>query len=72
MFGCWHKYTEVKDGYQYCNKCGLAKSAPDAACCHKWEKIAEYTETVILTQAVLAYIYVMQCKKCGDIKKEEI
>jgi hypothetical protein len=35
---CFHKYSEVKEDFQYCLKCGKAIVAP---CPHKWAEIEE-------------------------------
>ncbi len=45
---CNHKYGEVKDGYQYCEYCNLARKVPEftknsGTCTHpKWEVVEAY------------------------------
>lgn len=34
---CLHKFGKVENGYQYCQKCGIAIAAPKINCNHKWE-----------------------------------
>lgn len=72
IFGCNHIYSEVKpDGYQYCKLCGKSYLAPiHEKCFHIWD------EEKVLTVSnrndyITKYIYVLRCKKCGDMKKEE-
>lgn len=68
---CWHKWGEIKDGYQYCKKCGIAIPVP---CNHKWETICESN---ILTAVpgghnITGKMYAQKCKICGEIKKMKV
>jgi hypothetical protein len=65
---CFHSYGEIRDGYQYCKKCGKAILVP---CNHKW---------TILSQGKLGgrcnpnltvgNFYDRQCEKCGELKRD--
>lgn len=65
---CNHKYGEVKEGYQYCLKCGRAILAP---CNHVWE-IIEGKEVVSRFNSLTGFFYVNRCKKCGVIDSNKI
>jgi len=66
MFGCNHKYGEVKGRYQYCEKCGKAIIAP---CLHKWVKIDKIESSYLVAGNVNEIIYVNRCSLCGVIEK---
>ena len=80
MFSCWcykHHFGEVKDGYQYCAKCGIARSV---LCNHKWKTIGN-SQIVRKPfgkvdnndcQRVIGEIYILQCEKCGEILEKKI
>ncbi len=72
MFGCKHKYGDVKEGYQYCKKCGKAICAPENSCIHKWEEIRRLEINNPYGSIPLGDIYVLKCNKCGEIKKVKI
>lgn len=71
MFGCKHKFGKIEDGYQYCTKCGKAKAAPFRECEHKWEIINQFS-IQITDNWTNGILYICQCTKCGDIKKNKI
>jgi len=60
---CWHKWGEVKDGFQYCKKCGLALSI---SCNHIWNTISE--GDIVHSDKIVGKMYIQKCKKCGEIK----
>lgn len=72
MFGCKHKYGKIEDGYQYCEKCGLARPAPPRECEHKWVKHTEFEGGNILSNHISSHIYVMSCSNCGEIKQVKV
>lgn len=57
-----HKWSDSKDGYQYCTICNIARPMP---CCHKWEIIDHYA--VYRFKLVKDYGYILQCKECGEL-----
>lgn len=68
---CFHKWGEIRDGYQYCDKCNAARVV---GCCHKWKTV----ETGVLRQRSVTgewlgvgRTYYSECEKCGIHKKEE-
>lgn len=69
MFGCKHKYGKVEDGYQYCEKCGKAITAPLRQCNHKWVELTQYTVSNIVGHNVTGNIYIMRCEHCGEMDK---
>jgi uncharacterized OB-fold protein len=69
MFGCRHKYGEVKEGYQYCAKCGKAIAAPKRECEHNWIEMDKYGAGSVFNNNIHTYIYMMRCTKCGETKK---
>ncbi len=70
MFGCKHKFESIiKDGYQFCNKCG--KAFP-VKCNHKWKIYEKYSTHKFRSSEINNVIYIMMCAHCGDIKKEKI
>ncbi len=72
MFWCKHGYDEVKDGYQYCNKCGVAIAAPRFNCNHRWVQIAKYSKGPTWNDSITTIISVRECTNCGEIKQVEI
>ena len=71
---CRHKYGTVKDGHQYCDKCGKAVSAPERICGHEWTKKESYKERMapLLGGRLTGLINIMECNHCGKMKKEVI
>lgn len=69
LFGCNHKFGTVVDGYQYCEKCGLAKTAE---CPHHYVELGVFGKGLRFSESYYKHIYVLQCSKCGDIKQVEI
>lgn len=69
MFQCKHKYGEVKDGFQYCEKCGKAISAPAKVCSHNWVNVNTFTVGTVFNANISSYLYVMRCTNCGNMKK---
>ncbi len=77
---CWHKYGQVKNKYQYCIKCGIARSVTppplpallskpeEPPCRHQWERYSEITSTI--HKGVVGHI--LECSKCGDMKNHHI
>ena len=72
MNWCNHKYGEIKEGYQYCKKCGKAKAAPKRECEHNWSTVSQYEYSNIINNNINNIVYVMRCSKCGDIKKVDL
>ncbi len=64
-----HKYEkEIKNGYQYCEKCGKAIKIE---CNCIWEIIERHNVFLYEGDKIPAYIYyILQCKNCGRIIKE--
>lgn len=67
MFRCKHKYGKIEDGFQYCEKCGKAISAPARICSHKYQNKDQLKRTNRFGGS--SFVYVMACAHCGDIKK---
>lgn len=68
---CFHKYGNIqKDGYQYCSKCGVAKSAPAKVCSHKFHtvKVVE----VLYFGNVVGEHRVCECARCGVVQVYKI
>lgn len=64
-----HRFGPVaSDGYQYCLKCGFAR-APE--CVHKWKNLQSFEITNGYGNHV-ANLYVQQCEKCGELRRERI
>lgn len=63
---CKHKFGEIRDGYQYCVKCG--KAVP-VACNHMW-KIFEQYELVRNNRPVVGNHIILQCSRCGEMKHD--
>lgn len=64
---CKHKFGEIKEGYQYCSKCGIAKVVD---CNHVWEERDKTTLVDNMRSAnpsTLGWSYIDRCKKCGKI-----
>lgn len=66
---CFHKYGEIKDGFQYCLKCGKAIFVK-IECQHKWKTIR--IGNVKHGGLVYAVNYVQECEKCGCIINKQI
>ena len=78
---CWHKWGEIKEGYQYCKRCGVAKRVK---CVHKWKKTHEHKvhHTSIyernVTQAQLeklapdGILFILQCELCGEVTRRKV
>ena len=79
MFGCKHKYGAITDGYQYCEKCGIATTVE---CNHKWDIKESYTNTVpcmillddnsVQRRRTDGRSYIMNCEKCGEVKSKRV
>ena len=68
---CSHKYGEVKDGYQYCEKCGKAIPVAPMACSHHW--VNESSWNVKAPRGnVYKVIHLDRCDKCGAINRYEV
>ena len=68
---CFHKYGEIKNSYQYCSKCGLAKKVN---CAHRWKIIRSGgIDSVDFTgkRRLSGHWYHLQCEMCGEIKNKE-
>lgn len=64
---CRHKWGEIRDGYQYCKKCGKAILVP---CNHQWTIIQNNELYDYRSSTMPVYLEkVLQCSKCGSIKK---
>jgi len=63
---CFHKYGEIKNGYQYCTKCGKVIVVPVIPCNHKWE----YVTTI--NTAFYSSVMINKCVHCGIIKQYKI
>lgn len=70
MFFCRHKYGKIDDGFQYCEKCGVALVAPTKECQHVWEQIDELRHQNSLTGKIFKRTWILRCKKCGEMKQE--
>lgn len=70
---CFHKFGEVKDGYQYCEKCGIVNMVP---CSHKWETIQVCTKfrkhEITGREMEIGKIYHQKCKLCGEIQQTQL
>ena len=70
---CWHRLDEnIKDGYQYCKKCGLAIPVP---CNHVWKVQDSYEierNSTILGLRTVGEFHILQCVKCGEIQSREL
>jgi len=67
---CFHKYGKIDErGYQYCEKCGLARHVP-AVCSHEWE--TKETLDIGYEGHRVGKIYVLQCSNCGEIKNYKV
>ena len=63
-----HRFGPIDNkGYQYCLKCGFAHAPP---CVHIWENLESYT--IERFGRHVANMYIQQCKKCGELRKERI
>ena len=70
---CRHKYGKIEDGYQYCEKCGRAISAPARVCSHEW---VAHDRTKNMSPwgdgACSDIITTLQCKLCGTMKNHSV
>lgn len=64
---CFHKYGNIENGYQYCEKCGKAKPVK---CNHIFTIIRAVRLTYHGDNVGTKIIF--QCQKCGIIKKDEL
>ena len=73
LFSCKHRFGTIQaDGYQYCQKCGLAKKPP---CQHKWEVIERYSlirDTRYGDERLKARKLIKSCTLCGEIVSDTI
>ena len=60
---CFHKWGEIKDRYQYCSKCGVARKVE---CNHIWE--SEKAGDTFIRERQTGQIHIMTCKICGEKK----
>lgn len=62
---CLHLWNEVKNGYQYCSKCGLARIA---GCSHHW--IVEKSNKIVRTDTSdsIGEEIIYKCTKCTQRK----
>lgn len=71
---CAHKWGKVQeDGFQYCDKCGKAKLAPqksDGKCQHYWEQIDRFNTTELGAIKRITFLY--ECTECGETRQEKI
>jgi len=44
----------------------------DRRCKHEWEAVREFPVQGDNSEIPIAYLYVLRCKKCGDISKREV
>lgn len=73
--GCDHAHWgEIKDGYQYCQGCGIAILAPQPTCQqHKSELISEIEITdPNNAEELIEVVYVSRCENCGEITEKRI
>ena len=71
MFGCKHKWGKVEEGYQYCEKCGKARAAPEKICSHHWVEMDSYKLSNIFSRdrdSFNSVTYIMRCSGCGEMK----
>ena len=69
MFGiCNHKFGKVKDGYQYCEKCGKAIPVP---CNHNWVVESKFNLHNIVSNYQTGTQYILRCTKCGEMMEEK-
>jgi hypothetical protein len=60
----YHKYEkEIKDGYQFCEKCGKARKV---RCNHRWEEFNRIWKTPVFISSY--WIIICRCKNCGNLK----
>lgn len=63
---CFHKFGEIKDGYQYCSKCG--KAIP-VKCNHDFQIIKQVNVYMNESDTIPSSIkYILRCSKCGKMK----
>jgi len=70
MFWCRHKkLSEVKNGYQYCLKCGKAFPVP---CKHKWKRVGKFDCGTCFSKTPSSILFLYECEKCGGTRQERI
>lgn len=55
--------------FQYCSICGIAREVPlpePQPCVHDWEQ--QHASEINAFGMVKGYLYLLRCKKCGDLK----
>jgi len=68
QFFCKHTWGEINDhGYQTCKNCGKVHYAGFSECIHEWD-VHDTLDGKSMWSAVLIRIYIMRCKKCGEMK----
>jgi hypothetical protein len=69
---CFHKWNKVVDGYQYCDKCGKARTVE---CNHKWKTIStsDLRKRSSITREFIKIgnLYSSVCERCGIHRLEE-
>jgi len=66
---CIHRYNKIENNYQYCKKCGIARVV---LCAHVWQAKDKIITKFVWQKKFMETGYVLQCKKCGEIKKVAI
>lgn len=64
---CFHKWGKIEDGYQYCSKCGVARTV---SCSHIWGELG--SADMFTFGKVTGRMYVLKCNKCGEIAKRTV
>ena len=67
LFHFRHKWGEVKEGFQRCEICGVARPVP---CSHIWETKDEYRTSI--GSRVISVDIIQRCKHCGTLKTTKI
>lgn len=62
---CFHKFSEVKNRYQYCIKCGFAIAHK---CQHTWKIIETKNVCEVGYTVPMGTRSTLQCEQCGDLK----
>lgn len=66
---CFHKFGEIKQRYQYCQKCGKANLV---GCFHKWVFETTYEYSNIHTKNMYKSRRLYKCEICGETKIVDI
>jgi hypothetical protein len=70
---CEHEWGLVEDGYQYCKKCGEAKTAPPKGCDHVWEEKATHDFYLDIDHSCeVGIVIILECEKCGCLWEHKI